>query len=54
MFLFKKMRIRTFSGSREQRLGVTTLPAQLNTRSESADVGGMARSFLTRGDRRGK
>ena len=54
LFLFININIRKLSGSREQRVGVTTFPAQLNTRSESADVGGMARIFLARGERQGK
>lgn len=35
-------------------VGTITLPAQLKTHSDSADVGGIAKSFLVRGARLGK
>ena len=54
LFLFKKTSIFTFSGSKQLRVGDTMLPAQLKTRSESADVGGIASTLLDRGVRWGK
>ena len=43
----------TFSASKQFRDDDTILPAQLNTHSESVDVGGIASTLLERGDRRG-
>ena len=54
LFLFRKTSILTLSGSKQVRVGTTTLLAQLKTRSDSADVGGIDKSFLVRGARLGK
>ena len=54
LFLFRKTSILTLSGSKQVRVGAITFPAQLKTRSDSADVGGMDKSFLVRGARLGK
>ena len=43
LLLFKNTSILTFSGSKQLRVGVTILPAQLKP---SADVGGIARTLL--------
>ena len=53
LFLFKNTNIFTFSESKQLRDDDTILPTQLNTCSESADIGGIASTLLEGGARRG-
>ena len=54
LFLFKKTSTLTFSGSKQEHVGTTMLPAQLKTCSDLAEVGGIPSIFFASGTRQRK